>query len=304
MTETGMSLGTPHYMSPEQAMGEREITARSDVYALGCVLYEMLMGEPPFTGPTAQAIIAKVMTEKPHALTLHRKTVPPQVEAAILRRCEKLPADRFATAAEFAEALTSTTFTPSMTAFLTAARPAAGRWRGVALGAAVLAIAALAFGAWAWRHESAQSTVRVSVSFPAGEKIRSAPTRRFALSRDGSRMVYIGADTMSGEQLWIRDLNSLTGRPLPGTSGASAPFFSPDGQSVGFFTGNPGDLRVRTVNGGPYAHRGPGLRRAAGGETGTSPATSTSPATGPSPPGYPPVAGWPRRWARSTRRRA
>ena len=67
MTETGMSLGTPHYMSPEQAMGEREITARTDVYALGCVIYEMLVGEPPFTGPTAQAIVAKVMTEAPRA---------------------------------------------------------------------------------------------------------------------------------------------------------------------------------------------------------------------------------------------
>src|SRR3954451_17049279 len=65
MTETGMSLGTPHYMSPEQAMGEREITARSDVYALGAVLYEMLSGEPPFTGPTAQDIVAKVMTAEP-----------------------------------------------------------------------------------------------------------------------------------------------------------------------------------------------------------------------------------------------
>ena len=74
MTETGMSLGTPHYMSPEQAMGEREITAKSDVYALGCVTYEMLTGEPPFTGPTAQAIIARVMTEEPRSLTLQRKT--------------------------------------------------------------------------------------------------------------------------------------------------------------------------------------------------------------------------------------
>ena len=67
MTETGMSLGTPHYMSPEQAMGEREITARSDVYALGCVLYEMLTGDPPFTGSTAQAIVARVVTETPAA---------------------------------------------------------------------------------------------------------------------------------------------------------------------------------------------------------------------------------------------
>ena len=96
MTETGMSLGTPHYMSPEQAMGEREITARSDVYALGAVLYEMLTGEPPFTGSTAQAIVARVLTEAPRPMLPQRHTIPPHVEAAVLTALEKLPADRFA----------------------------------------------------------------------------------------------------------------------------------------------------------------------------------------------------------------
>src|SRR5690606_31544008 len=105
MTETGMSLGTPHYMSPEQAMGEREITARSDVYALGCVLYEMLSGDPPFTGSTAQAIVARVMTEAPRALSTQRRTVPPHVEEAVFTALEKLPADRWASAKEFADAL-------------------------------------------------------------------------------------------------------------------------------------------------------------------------------------------------------
>src|SRR5438876_3258764 len=105
MTETGMSLGTPHYMSPEQAMGEREITARSDVYALGAVTYEMLTGDPPFTGSTAQAIVARVVTESPRSLTAQRHTIPPGVEAAVLTALEKLPADRFSTAHEFAEAL-------------------------------------------------------------------------------------------------------------------------------------------------------------------------------------------------------
>src|SRR5512133_2524331 len=105
MTETGMSLGTPHYMSPEQAMGEREITARSDVYALGAMTYEMLVGDPPFTGSTAQAIVAKVMTERPRPIHPQRDTVPPAVEDAVLTALEKLPADRFATAAQFAEAL-------------------------------------------------------------------------------------------------------------------------------------------------------------------------------------------------------
>src|SRR5215210_6936530 len=105
MTETGMSLGTPHYMSPEQAMGEREITARSDVYALGVVLYEMLTGDPPFSGSTAQAIVARVVTESPRPLLPQRHTIPCNIEAAVLTALEKLPADRFATAAEFAEAL-------------------------------------------------------------------------------------------------------------------------------------------------------------------------------------------------------
>ena len=105
MTETGMSLGTPHYMSPEQAMGDRELTPRSDVYALGAMTYEMLLGEPPFTGPTAQSIVAKVMTERPAPLILRRERIPPAVEDAVLTALEKLPADRFATAAEFAGAL-------------------------------------------------------------------------------------------------------------------------------------------------------------------------------------------------------
>src|SRR5690349_4542509 len=105
MTETGMSLGTPHYMSPEQAMGEREITSRSDIYALGCVLYEMLTAEPPFEGATAQAVVARVLTEAPRPILPQRHTIPRQVEAAVLTALEKLPADRFASAAEFAAAL-------------------------------------------------------------------------------------------------------------------------------------------------------------------------------------------------------
>ena len=86
-------------------MGEREITARSDVYALGVVLYEMLTGDPPFTGSTAQAVVARVLTESPRPILPQRHTIPPEVEAAVLTALEKLPADRFGTAAEFAEAL-------------------------------------------------------------------------------------------------------------------------------------------------------------------------------------------------------
>src|SRR6476659_7851549 len=105
MTQTGMSLGTPAYMSPEQAMGEREIGARSDVYALGAMTYEMLAGEPPFTGPNSQAIVAKVLTEQPPPLRDTRPPVPYGMESAILTALQKLPADRWGSAKEFGDAL-------------------------------------------------------------------------------------------------------------------------------------------------------------------------------------------------------
>jgi hypothetical protein len=105
MTETGMSLGTPTYMSPEQAMGSREVDARTDIYSLGCVLYEMLAGEPPFVGPTAQSIVARVITETPKSLRAQRHTVPHHIDDVVQMALEKLAADRFASAALFADAL-------------------------------------------------------------------------------------------------------------------------------------------------------------------------------------------------------
>src|SRR5688500_6474107 len=106
MTETGLSLGTPHYMSPEQATAEKEISARSDVYSLASVLFEMLAGEPPHLGGSAQQIIMKIVTEQPAPVTRYRKSVPPNVAAAVATALEKLPADRFESAKDFGRALT------------------------------------------------------------------------------------------------------------------------------------------------------------------------------------------------------
>ena len=146
MTETGMSLGTPTYMSPEQAMGAREVDARTDVYSLGCVLYEMLAGEPPFVGPTAQSIVAKVITESPKSLTGQRRTVPPHVDATVQTALEKLAADRFATAAAFAESLRNQGASAHRAAHRSAhagqrSRAVASnalKWAGAALAGAVL----------------------------------------------------------------------------------------------------------------------------------------------------------------------
>ena len=124
MTQTGMSLGTPAYMSPEQAMGERDIGARSDVYALGAMTYEMLAGEPPFTGLNSQAIVAKVLTEQPPLLRLKRPMVSPAVENAVLTALQKLPADRYGSAKDFADALDGKgTGTYAATVLTSATRP-------------------------------------------------------------------------------------------------------------------------------------------------------------------------------------
>ena len=105
LTETGLSIGTPLYMSPEQAAGAAEINGRSDLYSLGCVLYEMLAGHPPFTGATAQEILIRVAMDPVPSLRAARPSIPERVEGALYRVLEKVPADRYATATQFADAL-------------------------------------------------------------------------------------------------------------------------------------------------------------------------------------------------------
>ena len=260
MTETGMSLGTPHYMSPEQAMGEREITARSDIYALGCVTYEMLVGEPPFTGPTAQAIVARMMTEEPRSLIVQRRTVPAYVDDAVLTALAKLPADRFASAAEFAAALGSESgVSRRSTATRPSARPPARRSAQPVLLAA-LAIA-LALAAWGWLrpHSTAgnRGTTSVDIVLPDSapiEFVGEAPVgvgqTAMALSRDGRILVYVGGGA-ARPRLYVRPLDRFEATPLAGTEGAYGPFLSPDGAWIGFFADN--QLKKVPVGGGPVS---------------------------------------------------
>jgi len=247
MTETGMSLGTPHYMSPEQAMGEREITARSDVYALGCVLYEMLVGEPPFTGPTAQAVVAKVVTEQPRELIPKRHTIPPYVEEAVLTALEKTPADRFATAAEFASALAADSSTGSRrrTGMIAGQRTAAPSTpRNAMFRTAVLsgaAVALLLFGVLAGKALSRRdgNTGRLALQIvPETEHhLDLAFARNIGISPDGRTIAYIGRGS-GGLQIFVRPLDSFTPTAIPGSEGAAlGPVFSPDGKALAYVTG-------------------------------------------------------------------
>jgi serine/threonine-protein kinase len=240
LTETGLSIGTPHYMSPEQAMGDRELDARSDVYSLGAMLYEMLTGDPPYTGSTAQAIVAKVLTEKPPLVTAARPTTPPHVAGAIQQALEKLPADRFHSAAEFASALTDQAYRATGTA--TAAEAAAPAPRSATdrrftIAAAVAALATVA-AVWGWLARPAEQgrVARHLVVLADSVGLRSgAAGAMFAMSPDGSRIAFVSDD---GEgQLWVRRMDDVRPQPLLGTQGARWPEFSPDGRWIAFIRG-------------------------------------------------------------------
>ncbi|MEX2182677.1 MAG: protein kinase [Gemmatimonadaceae bacterium] len=233
MTETGMSLGTPHYMAPEQAMGEREISARADVYALGCVLYECLVGEPPFTGPTAQAIIARVMTDSPRALQTQRRTIPSHVEAAVRTALEKLPADRFASAAAFSEALGNSSYGAGAAALAATGRVgSAGTWdprswsapmRAVTAGALVLAVTT----AWlALRPGGATGAAPARVAFTL---LDSVPANVHAVASDAGTIAWIGTGG-----LYVRRAGETDAALMPGTADAVPDVldFSPDGEWV------------------------------------------------------------------------
>ena len=241
MTQTGMSLGTPLYMSPEQAMGQRTIDARTDIYALGAVTYEMLIGEPPFTGPSAQAIVAKVMTESPKELTAQRRSIPPHVAAAVENALEKLPADRFATAREFSEALqgklvSTTASRPRNTSV--DRRPVASR-RGIAVAALAAALIVAGVAGWVAGHrkETEANVVRLALSVPSDApfaNIYAGPP--LAISPDGMTIAYT-ARTLNGPQLALRRLDELTPRVLAGTVAGIYPTFVSGGKAIVYSDG-------------------------------------------------------------------
>jgi len=230
LTETGLSVGTPRYMSPEQATGDQEVGPSSDIFALACVLYEMLVGEPPYAGTSVHAILGKLIQGAPVSAAAVRKSIPPNVDAAIRRALERLPADRFREVGDFAKALADPSFRHGEAAG--GSERTEGRWRlaTFVLGAVTLALAVH----WMWTPSGAGApaqTLRLSIVLPEPQA-RSLGT--MAVSRDGSMLVYEGPSGDGPHQLWLRRFSELNATPLPGTATGLHPSFSPDGREISY----------------------------------------------------------------------
>ena len=251
MTETGLSLGTPHYMSPEQATGEKNITARSDVYSLASVLYEMLTGTPPHAGATAQQVIMRIVADEARPVTELRRAVPHNVAAAVSKGLQKLPADRFGSAADFAAALQN----PGFGTTAASAAGAGARSGGptvprvtVAILAGV-AVVAVALAAWGWLRPVTGGAAAGAVEFYLDPPDSTMVLYWVQPSPDGRRLVAV-VGTDNGTQLYQRALDERNWRPIPGTEGAGRVFFSPDGAWLGFFSDPEGVLKRMPMTGG------------------------------------------------------
>jgi len=250
MTETGMSLGTPHYMSPEQATAEKEITARSDVYSLGSVLYEMLTGNPPHTGASAQQIIMRIVTEEAAPVTKLRKSVPHNVADAVAKSLEKLPADRFESAKAFGEALGNPGFQGTR-AYAAAAGATPTRRIATLAGWALSSLLLVALLAtWLLRPPPVEApTRRYAVSLPPDASYVNFGSGELAISPDGSRFLYPGGPSRDKVTTIIQDRDQLTGRTIPAMNDAYSHTFSPDGKWIAFREGRLGAIRTMAVDG-------------------------------------------------------
>ncbi|HEV7704815.1 MAG TPA: protein kinase [Gemmatimonadaceae bacterium] len=254
LTQTGLSLGTPQYMSPEQATGDRGIDARSDVYSLASVLYEMLAGEPPVTGASAQSMIAKLMTEKPTHLRVLRDTVPIAIDEAVAKALAKTPADRFASAGEFSRALD----VKAVTETGPSAKPVAKSKRMAIIGGVIVLAAIVAGGAYAMRGRTAAPR---GVAASLGQRTpltTSGAVLVPAISPDGKQLAYVTKHCATGKcnySVVEQDVGGSNTRSI--LEGATAAYYlewSPDRRNLmfnGTINGRIGTYLLSALGGAP-----------------------------------------------------
>jgi serine/threonine protein kinase len=233
MTETGLSLGTPHYMSPEQATADKDLTGRSDIYSLGSVLYEMLAGEPPHTAGSAQAVIMKIIADTPRPVVELRRNVPPNVSAAVSRAIEKVPADRFESARAFSDALANPAFTTATAATRSTAASSRSISPPMFYAVAAFGVISIVAAALAWQRPDAplsMPTMRFTLELPDSQRILPMiGGRGLAISPDGSEIAYLSAKRNIGTVVYRRRLADFAVTEQPGTNWVNMPLYGPDG---------------------------------------------------------------------------
>jgi hypothetical protein len=247
LTETGLSLGTPQYMSPEQATGNRALDARSDIYSLGAVLYEMLAGEPPVTGATAHAMIAKLLTERPPSVRVVRDTVPIAIDAAVTKALAKVPADRFASARDFVNALGVASPAPAATATRRVPRWSYG----------VAAVAVVAVGGWLLAAGLRRPPSPIALA-DRKQITFSGRVRNPWVSRDGTQLAYAVTNCGSKGCTYGIDLQDVGGtatrRLFDGATALYDAEWSPDRRNIlfeGSINGVYGQYLISTLGGAP-----------------------------------------------------
>ena len=256
ITQTGLSLGTPQYMSPEQATGDRVVDGRTDIYSLGAMTYEMLVGDPPHSASTSQAVIAKVLTEKPRSIRLSRPNVPTHVDAAVARALEKLAADRFATAKEYADALEGrsaslSSASSSATSHESRVTRHTPHTREIVIAAVAVVLAALlGWQTFRSRAPVEPTVVRVNFDLPPGVRVNDVIAgNTLAVSPQGGMIAFttVSAATF---RIFVRRVNELAPRLVSEIAGRNL-LFSPDERWLAFTEGN--ELKKVPVNGGQPA---------------------------------------------------
>ncbi len=247
LTQEGTILGTFQYMAPEQLEG-KEADARTDIFALGAVLYEMATGRPAFTGASRASLISSIMSSQPPAISKVEPMAPPMLEHIAQRCLAKDPDDRWQSAGDVSGELRWLASAPPTGSPAVSVRPRNGR--SLAIVAILVAAALLAVFALARLRPAAArpQAVRFLVAPPAGMLFtHDVVAANIALSPDGRHLALV-ASSQGRRQIWLRDLDVVSARPLEGTEGGASPFWSPDGRSLGFFADR--KLKRLAISGG------------------------------------------------------
>ena len=256
LTGEGTILGTLHYMAPEQVEGRvADIDSRTDIFAFGAVVYEMATGTKAFAGNSQASVIAQILEHDPppvssvqSAAGQRSETISPPSLDRLVKICLAKDLDaRWQSAGDLCRELKWIKDAGSKPEMLSP-RPTRLVWRRMVPWAVA---AVLSAAAWMWRPVATQTVSRVAINLPPGQRLASLEQPAIAISPDGKNLVYVAIDGSSPQQIYLRPLDTLEARPIAGTEGAASPFFSPDGQWIGFFAG--GGLKKVSVDGGPVA---------------------------------------------------